>query len=75
MDPKARLTWESIDNNIYTLDENSLTVGRSLHYIASLLIYLAFATASGRRRISSLRYLEPPELLSRSQRRCLPMDY
>lgn len=24
-DPKARLTWESIDNNIFTLDENTLT--------------------------------------------------
>ncbi|KAF8859586.1 P-type ATPase-like protein [Acephala macrosclerotiorum] len=24
-DPKARLTWESIDNNIFTLDEHTLT--------------------------------------------------
>jgi cation-transporting ATPase 13A2 len=26
-DPNARLSWESIDNSIYTLDENTLTVG------------------------------------------------
>lgn len=26
-DPKARLCWESIDNNIYQLDEKTLTVG------------------------------------------------
>ena len=25
-DPKARLLWESIDNNIFTLDENTLMV-------------------------------------------------
>lgn len=25
-DPKARLSWESIDNNIYTLDDHNLTV-------------------------------------------------
>ena len=25
-DPKARLSWESIDNNIYTLDDHTLTV-------------------------------------------------
>lgn len=25
-DPKARLSWESIDNNIYQLDEQTLTV-------------------------------------------------
>jgi cation-transporting P-type ATPase 13A2 len=28
-DPKARLSWESIDNNIYTLDDNTLTVSVS----------------------------------------------
>ena len=66
MDPKARLTWESIDNNIYTLDEDSLTVGTCLLDIKSLLICLAFATARRGRCVSSLRHLEPPELLSRS---------
>jgi hypothetical protein len=25
-DPKARISWESIDNSIYKLDEQSLTV-------------------------------------------------
>jgi cation-transporting ATPase 13A2 len=28
-DPKARLSWESIDNNIYTLDDRTLTVSLS----------------------------------------------
>lgn len=26
-DPNASLTWESIDNNIFKLDEQALTVG------------------------------------------------
>lgn len=25
-DPEAKITWESIDNRIYTLDETTLTV-------------------------------------------------
>lgn len=34
-DPKARLSWESIDNNIYTLDENTLTVRIPSHPLNS----------------------------------------
>jgi cation-transporting ATPase 13A2 len=36
-DPKARLSWESIDNNIYTLDEDTLTVCGFLRILCSLL--------------------------------------
>lgn len=62
-DPNARLSWQSVDNNIYTLDEQTLMVGLSNRFHCWLLTCIALTSSCRRRRISTLRYIEPSKLL------------
>ena len=45
-DPKARLAWESIDNSIYTLDEQTLIVGDPPYASVDNMLINGLATPS-----------------------------
>lgn len=53
-DPKALLRWQSVDNSLFELDENTLMVCAETVQRPFILIILASATASGKRCINTL---------------------
>lgn len=46
-DPKTLLKWQSVDNSLFVLDENTLMVCAETVHLPFILIILASATASG----------------------------